>query len=215
MGIENIENNGQETSLDIGSDDDPTSLSLILTAAKKCKTRKAVNNNESQDIVDVVDADPMTSSANSSNDAIVDSTRGETVLVTSRQMAGAVDNEEALQIAAVNFVSATTITNTTGNNDAAFHVVPEIASNIALDANLTIDHEPQDLIIHEAFLLEMTDEDDVIVATHFEPTLPWWKQKQMQLLLSGLLLFDIGQWFTPGSRWNFGSRWNLNSLIGR
>jgi len=76
-----------------------------------------------------------------------------------------------------------------GNNDAAFHTVPEVARNIVLDANA---REPQHLIIHDAFLVEMTDDDnDVIMATHIESTLPFWKQKRMQLLLSGLLLFAV------------------------
>jgi hypothetical protein len=174
MGIEAIDNGGQGSSLDVDVDDDDNPTSLHQSAAK-CKN------------VGVDDADPMESSANSSDDVIVDPNRGETDheddarLDSSTQRAGEVEDEEAAQILAENFVSTATTTDTTGNNDAAFHT-----------ANARIDHEPQHLIIHDAFLVEMTDYDnDVIMATHIEPTLPFWKQKRMQLLLSGLLLFAV------------------------
>ena len=35
-------------------------------------------------------------------------------------------------------------------------------------------------IIHDEFLVKVPDDnDDVIIATHFEPNHPWWKQKQI------------------------------------
>lgn len=61
-------------------------------------------------------------------------------------------------------------------------------------AQETINNESADSPIHipEAFLVEETGSDDVVIATVLKPRRPWWRQRRMQLLLGTVLSIVTG-----------------------
>ena len=70
----------------------------------------------------------------------------------------------------------------------------------------TIEHAESTPIIPEAFLVE-EGEQNVIIAEHLDPTLPWWKQRRTKMLLVVLLIVTVGLGVMGGlvSSWGGGS----------
>ena len=78
----------------------------------------------------------------------------------------------------------------------------------------TIEHAGSTPIIPEAFLVE-EGEQNVIIAEHLDPTLPWWKQRRTKMLLVVLLIVTVGLGVMGGllSSWGGGSTNNMGSSL--
>ena len=141
----------------------------ICTEDASFNNLKAVNNKSNtrgiQNYDDFDDEIQMKRSAISNDESIPIQMQGqieqEAITISSRQRE---DDDEA-QTNAENFVSNV---DPIENSDDDYHALDEDAENMTPNANPRTLHDAHALIIHDAFLVEITD-NDVIIATHLEP----------------------------------------------
>ncbi len=191
-------------SREIGGDDNNNSKSssASLLAAATCKKLKGIKNYEFYDgdtrmqQQSDISSEGCHSAIDPTTAQVVETDHEARFVVTSRHHAGENDQDDIVVVMQRNADNLAGTANTALDyNDADLHSLPEVTAenNIDLDTiPRSIIHEPQAVIIHNAFLVEELDDSyhgDVIIATHLEPTLPWWKQKRIQLILCALFLF--------------------------